>query len=260
MSITKVAVAVVLFLSLVSLSFAKSDAPDMDIIFVGLGAKNPTFDESAFPHLKFYYTPGLKSKAEVGETGKKVVGLLAAATGGDIQEQMGGEPAFISKWIEEQTLIARGVLFDKSGVCAWEGPLNKKDIYDSEGEGDEENLEDAIKKFATKGKEADFDDEKEFEADDDDALVEMKLPELELTDVSGTVVKTSDIIGKGKAVLMAFFRIPEDVDFKKAEEDISKEKDGGKWWAAVGTSMAGKISIELFKEIEDDVYDYEIED
>lgn len=31
------------------------------VIVVNLGPKNPHFDESIFPHLHFYYTPGIKA-------------------------------------------------------------------------------------------------------------------------------------------------------------------------------------------------------
>jgi len=99
------------------------DTYDINVIMIGIGGKNATFDESKYPDLSFYYTPNLVSKAELGETAKSALSLF----GDGAREIFEGKPDILAKWWDDKDLRNYALLFDKNGVGTWQGRLNIED-------------------------------------------------------------------------------------------------------------------------------------
>ncbi len=92
------------------------------VIVVVLGAKNPTFDESKFPDLHFYYTPELKLSKNGGIYGKasknKKKNAWSSALGmgatshAEATQNYTGEPAVL---VEKHVGSGTAYIFDKNG-------------------------------------------------------------------------------------------------------------------------------------------------
>jgi len=79
------------------------------IVVVNLGPKNPHFDESIYPHLHFYYTPGIHAVLSDEQAMNRKF---------DIQ----GEPEFLANAFNGKQIKEFGfLLFDKNGICYTEG-------------------------------------------------------------------------------------------------------------------------------------------
>ena len=112
------------------------------IIIVNLGKKNPTFDESIYPHLKFFYTPGIKAViTDENQINKNF--------------SVSGQPEFLVKAFNKHHIKQNGfTLFDKNGICYAEGDdfFEKTDIGEascSNGKTLAENLKNIVKKGKT---------------------------------------------------------------------------------------------------------------
>ncbi len=112
------------------------------IVVVNLGPKNPHFDESIYPHLKFYYLPDLK--ADLPHPG---------AINGKFR--MEGAPDFFVKAYNDGHIKQYGfMLFDKNGICFTEGNnfLEAIDIGKamcSNGKSLGDNIKEVVKKGKT---------------------------------------------------------------------------------------------------------------
>jgi hypothetical protein len=112
------------------------------IVVVNIGPKNPHFDESIYPHLKFYYTPGLKA-------------ILPNENAMNKKFDLSGEPEFLVRAFNERHIKQFGfLLFDKNGVCYTEGNdfLESVEIAKalcSNGKELGENIKDVVKKGKT---------------------------------------------------------------------------------------------------------------
>jgi len=110
------------------------------VVVVNIGPKNPHFDESIYPHLKFYYTPGIH-----------------VVNGSDINKKfdIAGKPAFLVRAYNERHFTQFGfLLFDKNGICYTEGSdfLQSIEIAKaqcSNGKELGENVKDVVKKGKT---------------------------------------------------------------------------------------------------------------
>lgn len=244
-----------LFLLGISQSIFAEDTYDVNVIMIGIGAKNPTFDESKFPDLKFYYTPGLVSQAEVDNNGKALVSLL----GGSTREIFKGEPEILAKWFDEMDLRGYAIVFDKNGVGTWQGKLNLEDdlIEDSEGEGEEETLEDTFEYLLEDGEIMEADEDKEFDYEDDDSVIETYMPDFEVVAPDGSKKSIRELTKNGKTTMVVFFQIPKDIDLNAAK-DVQEEKDAGSFFSKTLTSVAGSNWQQLMKKIEYSIYGKEI--
>lgn len=227
---------------------------NLKVVAVGIGDKNPTFNESNFPNIEFYYTPGLVSKAEVDETGKAVVALL-----GDVaREIFEGTPEILAKWWDDKDLRSYAILFDRNGVGTWQGRLSREVILDNKGKGvSEDNLEDAVEKLVEDEELTEFDNGKNFDFEKDDCLLQTKMPDFEVTSARGEKKSVKSVIENGKTTLFVFFQISKDVDIdagKKTEESESV----GSILSGFTKSAAGVTWSELFKNLEFYIYNNDI--
>ena len=231
------------------------DTYDVNVVMIGIGAKNPTFDESKFPDLKFFYTPGLVSQAKVGDDAKSVVSLL----GGSSREIFKGKPEILEKWFDDRDLRGYAIVFDKNGVGAWQGKLNLEDdlIEDSEGEGEEETLEDTFVYLIEDGEVMELDKDKEFDYEDDDSVIETLMPDFEVVAPDGKKKSIRELTKAGKPTMLVFFQISKDVDLNAAK-NIQKEKNIGNFFSSTLKSVAGVNWQQLMKKLEYSVYGKEI--
>jgi hypothetical protein len=112
------------------------------VVIVNLGPKNPHFDESVFPHLHFYYTPGIRA-------------VLPDENAINHHYEIQGEPQFLVNAFNERQIKEYGfLLFDKNGICYTEGNNLMEDIdigkdMCSNGKTLEDNLKAVVKKGKT---------------------------------------------------------------------------------------------------------------
>jgi len=185
------------------------------------------------------YTPGLISQAQLHEGGKSALSLFG---GKAARENFKGTPEMLVKWWDETDLRDHAILFDKNGVGAWEGSIARDDddLMACKGKGDEKELEDALEKFVLKTKDADYDTKKKFEADEADALIEMKMPDFEVITPDSQKISIKSLIETGKPTMVVFFQISANVNLKEAKESGAGKSTGGFLSSMVKGAAAGK--------------------
>ena len=227
-----------------------------ELLMVGIGAKNPTFSESKFPHLNIVYTPGLKSQAQMGGTGKSALSLLG---GKATREIFKGTPEFLEKWWDKTDIRYHAVLFDANGVGAWEGWIDRRDdIMDSGGYGDDKNLGKMIKNIVKKGKTAKLKNKK-FNAKKPDALLNMEMPDFEVVSARNVGASINSLIEDGKPTLVVFFQIPPDADLQSAKESGAGKSSGG-FLKSMVQATAGADWENMFKRLEGQFFNNTIRD
>lgn len=223
------------------------------VVLIGIGAKNPTFDEASYKNFKFYYTPAMINQVTTDEkTDKKAVkGALSAFGGKTAKASYKGEPKILEEMWDKKELRYHALLYDKNGVACWEGNLDpNKDVTDVKGF-DDASLKDALKDFVGKEKVVDKEASGEIEIKDAGSfgrgkyysypLAERKMPAFNVTDVSGAEVAVKSLTETGAPVLVIFFEIPSDIDLKAAKE--SKKATFSQMMQAGG----GKVTQEIEK-------------
>ena len=135
------------FLAAVLLSVVSVGAQNIakmapQIVIVNLGKKNPTFDETIYPHLKFFYTPGIEA-------------MISDEKEINRDFSISGEPEFLVNAFNRHHIRQNGfMLFDKNGICYAEGDdfFERTDIGEascSNGKTLAENLKNIVKKGKT---------------------------------------------------------------------------------------------------------------
>jgi len=247
---------VILYIFVQSIVTAQ-DAYDINVIMIGIGEKNPTFDESYFPNLEFYYTPNLVSQAELNETGKSALSLFVE----EAREVFEGEPEILAKWWDEMDLKNYALVFDKNGIGAWQGKLELDDnlVEDSDGEGKENSLEDTFEMLLKDGNVMELDKEKEFDCGDDDSIIETNIPDFEVIAVDSSKKSVLELTKSGKTTMVVFFQIPKDADLMGT--DAVKKEEGGLTGLINATVQvyAGFDWIQLMEKLESNIYGNEID-
>lgn len=225
------------------------------VVMIGIGAKNPTFDESAYKNFKFFYTPGLVNQISDQKDNKAVKGAVAAFGGKSMKAGYKGEPKILEELWDKKELRYHALLYDKNGVACWEGTLDPfKGVIDVKGFDDIE-LKDALKQFVEKEKTVEKEASGEIIIKEagrgkyiDFPLAERKIPDFKVADVSGTEVSVKSITEVGTPVLVIFFELPADIDCKAAQE--SKKVSFGQMLQSAGGGSVSqaieKIHNQLF--------------
>lgn len=226
------------------------------LLMVGIGAKNPTFDESRFTHLNFVYTPGLESQAKLGGTGKSALALMG---GGATREIYKGTPEFLADWWDETDIRYHAVLFDANGVGAWEGWIDRREeIMESVGYGDDKNLGKMVKEIVRKGKTSKLKDKK-FNPKKSDALLNNEMPDFEVVSAGNVRTSINRLIQDGSPTLVMFFQIPPDADLQSAKES-GAGKSSGMFLKSMVQATAGSDWENMFKRIEGQLFNHTIRD
>ncbi|MFA6597043.1 MAG: hypothetical protein WCS69_04910 [Ignavibacteriaceae bacterium] len=219
---------------------------DINVIAVGIGEKNPTFNESLFPHIAFYYTPKLVSQAQLNETGKSALSFVGKAA----REVFEGEPKVIAQWWDERDLRKHAIVFDKNGVGTWQGYLEVGgELIDSKGKGEESSLEDTFEFLLEDNEIMDYDKDKEFDPDDFDCLIERKMVDFEVAANDGKTKSIKSCVEIGKPTMVVFFQIPKDVDINAMKTEKKDESVGG-FLSSMTQQAAGENWMTMFKDIE----------
>lgn len=234
----------ILFISTMLLQ--AQDYGKLKVIMVGIGQQNPTIDHGKYPHLKFYYTPELKSQAEMSTNAKSALSFLGGTKAS--REIFKGEPKILADWWDEIDLRGHAILFDKNGVGFWQGYVDRlPDIMDSRGYGEEKVLEDALEAIFEDGETADFDDDKEFEIDEDDNLIERKMIDFNVVGKDGSQKSIKELVETGNPTLVAFFAIPSDIDINALAKE---EKVNDSFLGALSQTATAFEFLKLFEKVE----------
>lgn len=230
---------------------AKKNAPIPKVILIGIGAKNPTFNETQYPHLSFYYTPNLKSEAEVGEGVKSAIALS-----GGVRENFVGEPKFIADANAEHDLKKSFFLFDNSGICFTHGyEIDRRGDYSNASGIDGTSLADAFKATIVKEKVA-KESKKEMKLKKSDFMMNRKMPEFNITALDGSEVSIKTITESGEAVLLVFFQLSQDINIQEAKES-GAGKTGKQFGKAMLAGAAGSGITNLCENLESQFFGYD---
>ncbi len=179
------------------------------IVVINLGPKNPTFDESIFPHLKFLYAPDLKANIK---------------SENDINKHftVSGEPEFLSKAFNNGKIKEYGFwLFDNKGNCYTEGDGMDIEIASTEcsnGKTLGDNVKAVVKKYKTvspSNKELDWKHSGNLKLSLKASTVVKKpfltghpAPDIELVDGNGNKVNLRSVVDH-KPTLVTFIYLPQ---------------------------------------------------
>lgn len=239
---------ILLMITTACISFA-GDVTLPTIVAIGLGAQNPTLDESKFPDITFYYTPGLKAThGETSNAGK----VFLAVSGDKARINLAGEPKFLAD-LNDTHALGNGayLVIDKNGVVVSQGyrltdhVLNRKD---TEGE----KLKDIFKTYIDKDKDGKY-KPKEIKFKKDDCLLHQKIPNFELQNSAGETVSMDDITKSGKVTLITFFQLDPTVDVKGGNK-IADEKDAGKAAGMSAASVSAVAAMQTQIAIEEELF------
>lgn len=235
----------------VSVTFAqKLDKIAPKIIVIGLGEKNPNFDESQFPDLNFYYTPTLD--IDYGSE-EMVAAAIKAATNPFYKPEevkFSGTPEFIVSIKRERA--STFLLFDGEGACYTIGYNLVKDIAGARCENKKslsDNLSDVVKKGKTI-KAA----KKPYSEGSPHSLVGNKVENFTIQNLAGENIELADVLDD-KATLVVLFHLPLDVDFRPlpTQEEMKAlgKKEGSKaQFKANLIQEMGKDATEVLRELE----------
>ena len=235
------------------------------VVVVVLGPKNPTFDESRFPDLHFYYTPNLVLKTykkASKKTNKKAwsaaIGLGHTA-GAEANDRYTGEPAAI---VENKIHSGITYLLDKNGVIAGKTFNGKKEYFNSNmsmmvdfkkfqrkivSESFGELLKSLIKKGETvkKGK-ANYQD------------IGTDFYNFKVSDGNGLEHNMSRLIEGTPATLLYFIYINPEYDLNKGKESGAGKK-GKDYMNQVAQTVAAEKQIEPLYNLEKGIFGKRIE-
>ena len=216
-------------------SFAAMPYAPKNVIAINLGPKNPTFDESKFPDIKFFYTPALK-----WDTNKTT-----------------GKPLFLADWLNKKGMRPdQAVLLDKNGFGAFECFLmTDTKIEDNKILGDIENMGEALKAVVEKGRTSVDRTGKPMDLSMISGTYGRPFPDFEIVSSAGNVTTTQKAIAEaGLPTIVFVYYIPKDHQFKDAESSM---KDVTSMMQAIGGIANMSVSddrLEKLNRIESDLY------
>ena len=247
---------IIAFLTLGSFSvFAQISKMAPKVVIIGIGEKNPTFDESRYPDLEFYYTPELESNGTASATAKS-----AFAMSGVAKETFSGEPEFLATIWNEKDLKEAFMLFDKNGVCVTQG-------YDLGRQGgdignrlcvDKDKLENHLKDYVKKGKEG-KESKKEMKIKKSDFMIGYKMPDFKVVNPNDEEKSINEIIN-GQPTLVIFFQLSSDIDTEEGKKADQSSKSGKEFFASMTQAAAGADLTEIFRNLENQFFNHSVRD
>lgn len=243
-----------LFIGLLVLAtsvFAKKKLDVPQVVMIGVGAKNPSFYETQYPNISFYYTPGLEYKQQTGD-GSKGAAILGAV----VDKILEGSPEFFATIGSEHKLIDCYFLFDKNGICYTQGYdiTRRGELLKATGVNDK-SLADAFAETVKKEKVAKV-SKKEMKLKKSDFLIGRKLPDCKLVDDKGSEVSSKSITESGKPVLVLFFHLDADIDIQAAKES-GEGKSGGEFFQDMMDGATGGGLTGFCEQVEREFFGYD---
>ncbi len=194
------------------------------IIVIGLGEKNPYFDESQFPDLDFYYTPTLK----VDYGSEDIVGSDTTVTI-DLNYKLkdvtySGKPEYITAVANKKDPRNMFLLFDKKGICYTFGfKLDDKNDMELRKCDNKEIVLDNLVKIVKKGKSAKK-AKKPFSPEKPQSIVGNKIENFPVQNLKGDTIELNKLLG-GEATMVVFFNLPSMVDIRPISKTEMKALD-----------------------------------
>lgn len=222
------------------------------VVLIGIGEKNPTFNEAQYPDIEFYYTPGLVSQSQISDAGKAALALT-----GDARETFAGDPKFLQDALAEHNLINAFFVFDKSGVCYTHGyEIGRRggDYLKSVGI-DGKTIADAFKETMEKEKVA-KESKKEMKIKKDDFMISRKLPPFSVVALDGSEVTIKSITENKEPVIIIFFQLSKDLDIQEAKKS-GEGKTGKQFGKAMLSGAAGSTITSLCENIESQFFHFD---
>jgi len=233
--ITLLLTGITLTAMMITPTLAKMPFTPDKTIGLHIGAKNPTFDESQFPDIAFYYTPQIKWK-ELKAT---------------------GSPEVLVNWLEKRGLTTNQLIaFDKNGVTDFTGFLvPNKPIAEVTDLGHLYTLKESLVRLVEEDRLAKKESDKPIKWDWVSDLEGRRFPSFEVYDASGKTYQISEVIaGDKKPKLMIVFRIPYNYKFKAVDEHMEEAADPMAVLAAITQMESGEQHTAYLKLIEEELY------
>ena len=221
------------------------------VVIIGIGEKNPTFNEKQYPDLKFYYTPQLVPQNEnISETA-----AAAASLSDGVKILYKGQPEFLSNLWNNVISNNFFMLFDSKSQCYTLGYdlLRQNNDIGNRLCIDKKTLNDHVKDVVKKGKvikpnkKEIIVQKKKFNK----TMVGNELPDFNVVDIDGNSISINSVINN-EPTLLVFFNLPKNIDVNKAKTE-KKATMKSMFSAASGSSISS-----LFINLESQVFNNNI--
>jgi hypothetical protein len=236
------------------------------VIVVFKGEKNPTFDESKYPDLTFYYTPGLVLEESIentkeNETVKAALSVSGLAMGENFTK-FNGTPVIFS-----EVIMSGSYLFDKNvtvtGNLADLKTVTTNARKNLQGGWDNESFKDICKDYVKKGKTTKLSKKKlkkswwdqQWHLSD---YIAFPIPkDFEIENTSGEKISISSLISENSLTLVHFMYLNKNFDLNQGEES-GADKTGGEYAGDVVSTMAADKQISYLSSMENIIFGYRV--
>ncbi len=258
-------------LLLAGVSFGQMKYKPSKVIVVVLGPKNPTFDESRFPDLHFYYLPDIKLSKNGGIYGKasknkkknawsSALGMGAASHAEAAQNYI-GKPAII---VEKHISSGTAYIFDKNGLVNGETFNGRQEYFNNQTKfmvhfkkmkrsWESETFGNLMKSLVKKGETM-----KPPKKYNTSHLLERKIYAFQVTDAKGDAFDIQNLTKGNPATLLVFLYINPEFDFNKGKESGAGKK-GKDYMNQVAQTVAAEKQIGPLYNLEKGIFGKRIE-
>lgn len=247
-------IVLILAMLLTNFSFAQKlhkIAPK--IIVIGLGEKNPFFDESQYPDLNFFYTPTLNidygsDKNTVSDT------ILRTNLNYKLKDiTFSGTPDYILAISKKDNPIHHFLLFDRNGICYTYGfELSEKgDLAEQKCENKlslAENLQKLVKKKKLAKKVR-----KPFTLEKPKSIIGNRLENFPIQNLNGDALELNSLLGQ-TACMLVFFNLPADVDIRPISKENKKLLERKEVQQAKDRVEIGEKSTKILSDLEEQFF------
>jgi hypothetical protein len=231
----KKAIIFSLLLIMASPLFAAMPYAPREVIAIHVGPKNPSFDESQFPDIRFFYTPKIKF------TTNKVT----------------GSPEALAKWFNKKGMnLDTAIVLDKNGIGAFVGFLMRNQgLLEAFSQGHLDTLGNVLREICEEGRESPFHKDTPLAWNDLSGMLGRRFPAFEVENASGESTTTTAVIYDDKLPKMVFiFRIPYDHKFKSAEQEMQDITSPLQALSGMSNIFVGDEYTDLLTKIGTDLY------
>ena len=239
------------------------------VVVVVLGPRNPTFDESKFSDLQFFYTPDLKlkisKKAAANNTNKHAwssalgMGRTSHAEASDFYT---GQPEILA---QHSVHSGTAYIFDKNGRVNAETFNGKQEYFNNKTKflvkfnkmkrnWESASFGDLMKSLVKKGETM----KPPKKPKTTKHLIGKELYAFKVSDKSGKVVDAQSLIKGNPATLLFFLYISPEYDFNKGKES-GAEKKGKTYMNEVAQTMAADKQIAPLYNLEKGIFGKRLE-
>lgn len=239
--------------------------PKTVVIF--LGDKNPTFDESTFPDLEFYYTPEMKledsgfgkgSDNENARAWSSALGVGKTAAS-ETNANFTGEPAIL---VEGRVSSGHAYILDKN-MRIYAKAYNGDDLGFSSGSDflvkfnnlqriwETESFGSIMKDLVKKGET--IKPPKKFKKNSSDFTIGKVIKDFEIKTKNGNATSIESVVKDQNASLIVFVYLNSSYDLQKGYES-GEDKKGKDYANNVAQTIAAEKQIEILYRLEKGIY------